>query len=99
MEDQELERKAARLTKLVNELPTYESRKFKLENSANFKFAINKAHAMHEWIYTEWIPRQPDKKQLMELIELLNYRMADFCCFVALGELYWERLEAQSKLK
>jgi len=92
-----VEEMAQRMGDIVERLPPYDRRELKLRDSSYFKLAIHPHQAMIEWILKEWIPKQPDKDALMELLALLRGKMLDFISFVIFGVKQWERIEAEGK--
>lgn len=87
------------LVETVSKLIPYERRKFKLQGSANFKFAKNPAVEMHIWIFDTWIPAQPDKEVLKRLFILVSKNMLEFINFVYHGDNYWQILEKKQARK
>jgi len=85
---------AEKLVLLVGKILPYDKRKHKL--SGNFGLAINKQAEMARLLHRDWLPLQPDKRQIAELSQFLVEIGADFVDFMGFlfhGQKYWDKLK------
>lgn len=82
---------------LVEQIVPYDRREMKLRDSSYFKLAINPTEAMVDWMLTDWLRVQPDRKILTELLAILKGNMVHFTSFILFGVKQWERIEAEGK--
>jgi len=67
---------------IVHKMPHLSDRTFKFIVPEDLKHNMDDAGG---WIVNSWIPGQPDSKELMTLLILLNYNLRFFICAL-LGE-------------